>query len=398
MDRGRSTEPLKLREVKIANRIWMSPMCQYSAGQDGVPTNWHRVHYGSRAVGGSGMIMVESTAVGPRHRTTPHDLGIWSTEQIVGHRMLASQIKELGSVAAIQLNSAGRKSSHRQPWVQSGQNSAVPVQDGGWVPLAPSPIAFGKLTAPDGMTAADIDDVVNAFAAATVNAHDAGYDVVEIHAAHGYLLHQFLSPVSNARQDEYGGSLENRMRLPLRVAKAVRDAFPPEKPMLVRMTATDWIEGGITLDEAKVFAKRLARLGTDLLDVTSGALAADAPPPNRQGLNLDFAESIKQAAGVAVAPVGQMADPDLLRNVFESSSVDAVIIGRALLRDPYYALRLVAASRRNTGRVSTTVRCRAGMQCTGQRVVEQRKMTPFRLGPRHSPLHINLFSMITYRR
>ena len=315
-------------------------MCQYSAGHDGVPTTWHRVHYGSRAVGGAGMIMVESTAVGPRHRTTPHDLGLWSAEQVEGHRMLAAQIKELGSVPAVQLNSAGRKSSHRQPWVQSGQNSAVPVQDGGWMPLAPSARAFGKLAVPAEMTAADIDDVVAAFAAATVNAHDAGYDVVEIHAAHGYLLHQFLSPVSNARQDGYGGSLENRMRLPLRVAKAVRDAFPPEKPVVVRMTATDWIEGGITLEEATVFAQRLGRLGIDLLDVTSGALAPDAPPPNRQGLNLEFAESLKESSGTAVAPVGQMADPDLLRNVFESSSVDAVILGRALLLDPYYALRL----------------------------------------------------------
>lgn len=340
MERGRFTEPLTLRGVKIANRVWMSPMCQYSAGQDGVPTNWHRVHYGSRAVGGAGMIMVESTAVGPKHRTTDHDLGIWSTEQVRGHTTLAGQIKELGSVAAIQLNSAGRKSSHRQPWVQSGQNSAVPVQDGGWVPFAPSPRAFGKLTAPEEMTAADIDDVVDAFAAATLNAHEAGYDVVEIHAAHGYLLHQFLSPVSNARQDAYGGSLENRMRLPLLVATAVRDALPPEKPVFVRMTATDWIDGGINLEEAKVFAQRLGRLGIDLLDVTSGALAADAPPPIRQGLNLDFAESLKQAAGIAVAPVGQMADPDLMRNVFESSTVDAVIIGRAMLRDPYYALRL----------------------------------------------------------
>lgn len=191
------------------------------------------------------------------------------------------------------------------------------------------------------MTAADIDDVVDAFAAATMNAHEAGYDVVEIHAAHGYLLHQFLSPISNARRDEHGGSLENRMRLPLRVATAVRDAFPPEKPVLVRMTATDWINDGITLDEAKVFAQRLARLGVDLLDVTSGALTADSPPPNRQGVNLDFAESIRQAAATAVAPVGQMADLDLLRGVFESSTVDAVIVGRALLRDPYYALRLV---------------------------------------------------------
>ena len=340
MDRGRIAEPLTLRGIEIANRVWMSPMCQYSAGADGVPTSWHRVHYGSRAVGGAGMIMVESTAVGPRHRTTPHDLGLWNAEQVEGHRMLAAQIKELGSVAAVQLNSAGRKSSHRQPWVQSGQNSAVPVQDGGWVPLAPSARAFGKLAMPAEMTAADIDEVVAAFAAATVNAHEAGYDVVEVHAAHGYLLHQFLSPVSNARRDGYGGSLENRMRLPLRVAEAVRDAFPPEKPVFVRVTATDWIEGGITLEEAKVLAQRLGRLGIDLLDVTSGALAVDSPPPNRQGLNLEFAESLKESAGTAVAPVGQLADPDLLRNVFDSSSVDAVILGRALLLDPYYPLRL----------------------------------------------------------
>lgn len=284
--------------------------------------------------------MVESTAVGSRHRTTPHDLGIWNADQVKGHRMLVAQIKELGSVAAIQLNSAGRKSSHRQPWIQSGQNTAVPVHDGGWVPQAPSPKAFGKLTAPEEMTGADMDRVVGAFAAATGNAHQAGYDVVEIHAAHGYLLHQFLSPISNHRQDRHGGSLENRMRLPLQVAKAVRDAFPPEKPVFVRITATDWIDGGITLEEAKVFAQRLGSLGVDLLDVTSGALTADAPPPNRPGLNLEFAESLKEATGMAVAPVGQMADPDLLRDTFESSSVDAVIIGRALLRDPYYALRL----------------------------------------------------------
>lgn len=341
MDRGRFAEPLKLRGVDIANRVWMSPMCQYSAGSDGVPTNWHMVHYGSRAVGGAGMVMVESTAVGPRHRTTPNDLGIWSAQQVDGHRLLASRIKELGSVAAIQLNSAGRKSSHSQPWVRSGQNSAVPVQDGGWVPLAPSAGAFGKLTVPAEMTAADIADVIDAFAAAAANADEAGYDVAEIHAAHGYLLHQFLSPISNRRQDEYGGSLENRMRFPLRVARAVRDAFPPDKPVFVRITATDWSEGGITLEEATVFAQRLAGLGIDLLDVTSGALTVDAPPPNKQALNLEFAEVLRSTVGIAVAPVGRMSDPDLLRSVFQSSTVDAVIVGRALLRDPYYALRLV---------------------------------------------------------
>jgi 2,4-dienoyl-CoA reductase-like NADH-dependent reductase (Old Yellow Enzyme family) len=332
--------PLKLRGLKIPNRIWMSPMCQYSAAEDGIPTSWHMVHYGSRAVGGAGMVMVESTAIGPRHRTTAHDLGIWSAAQIGGHRRLAAQIKDLGAVATVQLQSAGRKSSHLVPWLGKGQNGAVPVEDGGWIPMAPSARAFGQLTVPDAMTVAEIDGLVDAFAQAAANAHDAGYDVVEIHAAHGYLLHQFLSPVTNCRLDAFGGGLENRMRLPLRVCKAVRDAFPQDKPVFVRMTAMDWIDGGITLDEALAFATRLAALGIDLLDVTSGALAIDAPPPNKQGLNLEFAEVLKDIAGVAVAPVGQLSDPELLRRVAETSSVDAVIVGRALLRDPYFALRL----------------------------------------------------------
>jgi 2,4-dienoyl-CoA reductase-like NADH-dependent reductase (Old Yellow Enzyme family) len=228
------------------------------------------------------------------------------------------------------------------PWLGKGQNGAVPVEDGGWIPMAPSATPFGQLTVPDAMTAAEVEATVEAFAQAAVNAAEAGYDVVEIHAAHGYLLHQFLSPVTNRRTDEFGGGLENRMRLPLRVCKAVRGAFPQDRPVFVRLTATDWIDGGITIDEALVFAVRLAALGIDLLDVTSGALAIDAPPPNRQGLNLEFAEVLKDVAGIAVAPVGQLSDPELLRKVAETSSVDAVIVGRALLRDPYFALRLTA--------------------------------------------------------
>ncbi|MEV7634392.1 NADH:flavin oxidoreductase/NADH oxidase [Microbacterium sp. NPDC089318] len=340
MDRGRLAQPLTLRELEIPNRLWMSPMCQYSAGADGVPTNWHMVHYGSRAVGGAGIIMVESTAVGPKHRTTAQDLGIWNAAQVDGHKALAAQIKSLGSLAGVQLNSAGRKSSHMVPGVQGGQNTAVSVHDGGWSPLAPSAKPFGNLTTPVEMTARDIDDAVNAFAMAARNACDAGYDVVEVHAAHGYLLHQFLSPVSNGRHDEHGGSLENRMRFPLRVCQVVRDAFPQDKPVFVRLTATDWIEGGITLEESSVFAQRLAGLGIDLLDVTSGALAVDAPPPNKPGLNLEFAEVLKEAAGIAVAPVGQLSDPGLLGKISASSAVDAVIVGRALLRDPYFTLRL----------------------------------------------------------
>lgn len=317
-------------------------MCQYSAAVDGIPTDWHMVHYGSRAVGGAGIIMIESTAVGPRHRTTAHDLGLWNAAQVDGHKALTAQIKSFGSLAGVQLNSAGRKSSHMVPGVQGGQNAPVSVDDGGWVPLAPSAKSFGNLTLPAEMTVADIDEVVDAFAAAAWKARDAGYDLIEVHAAHGYLLHQFLSPVSNERDDEYGGSLENRMRFPLRVCRAVRDAFPQDKPVFVRLTATDWVEGGITLEESSVFAQRLAGLGIDLLDVTSGALSVDAPPPNMPGLNLGFAEVLKETAGIAVAPVGQLSAPELLGNISASSTVDAVIVGRALLRDPYFALRLTS--------------------------------------------------------
>lgn len=334
--------PLKLRGLKIPNRIWMSPMCQYSAKEDGLPTSWHMVHYGSRAVGGAGMVMVESTAVGPRHRTTAHDLGIWSAKQVQAHRELAAQIKNLGAAAAVQLQSAGRKSSHMVPWLGKGQNGPVTVEAGGWIPMGASALPFGQLTVPDPMTAAEMDETVEAFARAAVNAAEAGYDVVEIHAAHGYLLHQFLSPVTNRRKDDFGGSPENRMRLPLRVCKAVRDAFPQDRPVFVRITATDWIDGGITIDEAIVFAGRLAALGIDLLDVSSGALSMDAAPPNKQGLNVEFAEVLKDLAGVAAAPVGQLSDPELLQKVAETSSVDAVILGRAFLRDPYFALRLTA--------------------------------------------------------
>jgi len=341
MDRGKFADPLKLRGIEMANRLWMSPMCQYSAGADGLPNNWHMVHYGARAMGGAGMIMVESTAVGPRHRTTANDLGIWNAEQIDGHRKLTELIRELGSIPAVQLQCAGRKSSHMVPWLQSGQNSAVTEAEGGWIPLAPSADAFGKLTIPAEMTHADIDEVVDAFAAAASNAHAAGYDVVEVHAAHGYLLHQFLSPVVNNRTDEYGGTLENRMRLPLRVSEAVRAAFPQDKPVSVRITSTDWIDGGITFDEALVFAGKLAGIGVDLLDVTSGALTVDTPPPNKDGLNLEFAESLREETGLAVAPVGRLSDPKLLKGVFDTSPVDAVFLGRSLLTDPYYPLRLV---------------------------------------------------------
>ena len=322
-------------------------MCQYSALADGIPNDWHLVHYGSRAVGGSGLVMVESTAVGPQHRTTSADLGIWNEEQVTGHRRLTSFIRANGAIPAAQLQCAGRKSSHMVPWKEEGQNSPVSLSDGGWTPLAPSPVAFGNLTIPAGMRIEQIDEVVAAFTDAAHLSHQAGYEIVEIHAGHGYLLHQFLSPLTNHRTDEYGGSLDNRMRLPRRVAAAVREAFPEDKPVFVRITATDWIEGGITIEEATRFAQELANTGIDLLDVTSGALVHNASPPKRPGLNIKYSETLKEASGLPVAPVGQIKEQTQIDNALNCASVDAVIIGRAFLRDPYFALRMNETSPRS---------------------------------------------------
>jgi 2,4-dienoyl-CoA reductase-like NADH-dependent reductase (Old Yellow Enzyme family) len=316
-------------------------MAQYAAGPDGKPTDWHLVHYGARAVGGVGLIMVESNAVGPLHRTTAADLGIWNEGQAAAHRRLTSFITGRGSVPAVQLLAAGRKGSHQVPWEGGGQNGPVSKAAGGWDLIAPSATAFGDLSVPREADHADLDEVVEAFAHAARMADLAGYQVVEIHAAHGYLLHQFLSPLANHRTDEYGGSPQNRMRLPLRVAGAVRAAFPAEKPVFVRITATDWAEGGITIDDAVAFAKELAAVGIDLLDVTSGVLVRDraARPPERDGVNVAFAHTLKEASGLAVAPVGQIGGLSPASEVLADGRVDAVLLGRALLRDPYLALR-----------------------------------------------------------
>ncbi|WP_206441260.1 hypothetical protein [Streptomyces boncukensis] len=245
------------------------------------------MHYGARAVGAVGavgLITVEASAVGPLHRTTSADLGIWNEEQAAAHRRLTSCIRERGTVPGIQLQAAGRKGSHQLPWVGAGQNGPVSAADGGWPTFGPSAVPFGDLNVPreaDHADHADIDEIVEAFTRATRMAHLAGYQVVEIQAAHGYLLHEFLSPLSNHRTDEYGGSPHNRMRLALRVARAVRAAFPADKAVFVRITTTDWVEGGISVDEAVMFAKELAAVGIDLIDVTSGLVVRDeaARPP-----------------------------------------------------------------------------------------------------------------------
>ena len=333
-------QPITLREVTIANRIWMSPMCQYSARDDGIPTDWHLVHYGARAVGGVGLILVESTAIAPHHRSTRADLGLWNEQQALAHRRLTSFMTEAGTTPAVQLQCAGRKGSHDRPWESSGQNGAVPPESGGWTPLAPSPIAFGELTTPRQANLEDIEEVIASFAHAAAMADLAGYQAVEIHAGHGYLLHQFLSPLANRRTDHYGGTMENRMRLALRVAESVRAAFPQGKPVFVRITATDWADGGLTIDEAQQFAKELSVVGIDLLDVTSGALLPTAPPPSRAGVNVEFARMLKDASGLPVAPVGSIGTHDLIDDILNRGDSEAVFVGRPLLRDPYFALRL----------------------------------------------------------
>jgi len=341
MDMERIAQPIQLRKVEVRNRIWMSPMAQYSATSDGCLSEWHSLHYGARAVGGVGMVMVESTAIGPDDRCTLRDPGIWTGAQVDSHRTVTDIIRRAGAVPAIQLQAAGRKSSHRLPWERRGQNSPVAVEEGGWTPLAPSAIPFGNLTVPRALTRAEIAMTVDRFAQAAVNAHEAGYDVVEVHAAHGYLLHQFLSPLANQRVDEYGGSLQNRLRFPLAVARAVRSALPADKPVFIRVSTNDWTGGGFDFAQAVEFAKCLRELDIDLLDVTSGGLLVDAPPPPRPALNVEPADRIRQDVGILVAPVGQIGDPNVLEEAISRTKVDAVFLGRPLLRDPYLALRFL---------------------------------------------------------
>jgi 2,4-dienoyl-CoA reductase-like NADH-dependent reductase (Old Yellow Enzyme family) len=325
----------KLREVSFRNRAWVSPMCQYSS-DDGMPTDWHLVHLGSRAVGGAGMVMVEATAVSPEGRISPQDSGIWSAAHATAFSRITRFIKQHGAVPGIQLAHAGRKASTEVPWRGDG---AVPPERGGWEPIAPSVIPFSaSYPVPREMTLQDIDQVVEQFTAATRQAMDAGFELVEIHSAHGYLLHHFLSPLSNHRSDEYGGSLENRMRLPLRVAKAVRALWPRRLPLLVRVSATDWAEGGWDLPQSVQLAKMLKELGVDLIDCSSGGLVAGAKIPLRPGYQVPFSETIRREAAIATGAVGMITEPKQAEEIIANGQADVVLMARELLRDPYWPL------------------------------------------------------------
>jgi len=332
--------PLRLRETTLRNRIAVSPMCQYSA-RDGLATAWHLVHLGSRAIGGAGLVIAEASAVRPEGRITPDDTGLWSDAQAEAWAPIARFVKEQGAVPAIQLAHAGRKASTEAPWHGGG-----PATEGarGWRPVGPSPLPFAEgHPVPRELSADEITAIVGAFRDAARRAEQAGFEVVEIHMAHGYLLHQFLSPLTNRRADEYGGTLENRMRLPLEVARAVREAFPVERPILARLSATDWVEGGWDLEQSIALARELREAGVDLVDCSSGGLVPHAKVPLAPGYQVPFAEAIRERAGVMTGAVGLITEPAQAEALVAEGKADLVLLARQMLRDPYWPLHAAQA-------------------------------------------------------
>jgi 2,4-dienoyl-CoA reductase-like NADH-dependent reductase (Old Yellow Enzyme family) len=332
--------PFRLRSVTFPNRVGVAPMCQYSA-EAGLANDWHLVHLGSRAIGGAGLVISEATAVSPEGRISPQDLGIWDDAHGAALSRIVAFLSAQGSVPAIQLAHAGRKASTLRPW--DGGGPASPER-GGWSPvLAPSPVPFDDgWQDPAPLDEDGMDRIAGAFADGARRALAAGFRVVEIHAAHGYLLHEFLSPLSNRREDAFGGSLENRMRFPLRVVGAVRAAWPDELPLFVRISATDWVDGGFVPEEAVVFARRARELGVDLVDCSSGGGHPKATVPLAPGYQVPFAERVRSEAGVATAAVGLITEPAMAEEIVATGKADLVLLGRELLRDPQWPLRAAA--------------------------------------------------------
>jgi 2,4-dienoyl-CoA reductase-like NADH-dependent reductase (Old Yellow Enzyme family) len=328
-------EPLTLRSVTFPNRLFVSPMCQYSS-ENGMPNDWHLVHLGSRAVGGAGLVIVEASAVSPEGRITAWDSGIWSEAHADAYRRIVDFIHAQGSIAGIQIAHAGRKASTEAPW-RGGR--AIVAGPHSWTTLAPSAIPFlPDDPPPHALTAAEIDDVVAQFARATELALRAGFRVVEIHAAHGYLLHEFLSPLCNARHDDYGGSLENRMRLLLRVAEACRRAWPADLPLLVRISATDWVDGGWDLEQSIVLARHLRERGVDLIDCSSGGAVPGAKIPAGAGYQVPFARAIRAEAKIATGAVGLITTAHHAEAILREGNADAILLARQFLRDPYFPI------------------------------------------------------------
>ena len=339
MDKNRTStphlfQPLTIKSVTLRNRIGVSPMCQYSSA-DGVATDWHLVHLGARAVGGAGLIIAEATAVSPEGRISPGDAGIWAEKHIEPIARINRFIKQAGAVPGIQLAHAGRKASDSLPWEGGGQLTDA---QGGWPTLAPSAVAFGgDLTkVPHAMTEADIQRVQNDFVAATQRSLAAGVEWLELHFAHGYLAHEFLSPLANQRTDQYGGSFDNRIRFALETTRAVRTVWPDKFPLAARLSCTDWVAGGWDIEQSIKLSRRLKSAGVDLIDCSSGAIVPDVKIPVGPGFQVPFAERIRKEAGIATAAVGFITQPAEADEVIRTAKADLVLLARELLRDPYW--------------------------------------------------------------
>jgi 2,4-dienoyl-CoA reductase-like NADH-dependent reductase (Old Yellow Enzyme family) len=332
--------PFQLRGIKFKNRIFVSPMCQYSS-EEGMPNDWHLVHLGSRAVGGAALVMVEATAVSPEGRISPWDSGIWSDGHAGGFKRITAFVKAQGSIPGIQLAHAGRKASIDVPW--RGDEPLSP-EKGGWQPMAPSPLPFRERSPlPAEMTLQDIDEVCFRFRAAAERSLQAGFEVLELHMAHGYLLHEFLSPLSNHRKDDFGGPLENREKFPLKVAEKVREVWPESLPLFVRISCTDWVEGGWDLDQSIDISRRLKNLGVDLIDCSSGGLVPHAVIPAGPGYHLPFSAAIRREVAIPTGVVGFITEPVQAEQIVATGRADVVIMAREMLRHPYWPLHAARA-------------------------------------------------------
>ncbi|WP_426623317.1 NADH:flavin oxidoreductase/NADH oxidase [Leifsonia sp. McL0607] len=333
-------DPIALRDVTVRNRIWASPMCQYSVlDESGVPQTWQLVHLGSLAVGGSGIVFTEATSVNPEGRISLRDTGIWTDEQAAAWRPIVAFIAEQGAIPGIQLAHAGRKASSWPAWGFEDLHGSVPVEEGGWTTVAPSAVAFGDLAAPAELDLAGIDAVVDDFRSAARRSIDVGFRVLELHAAHGYLLHQFLSPVANHRTDEYGGSLENRARLLLRIVSTLRAEVGDGIPLFVRFSGSDWTPGGWDEQQTATVAGWAQEAGADFFDISSGGIQTGVRIPLEPGYQVPFAEHVRSSAEVDVSAVGLITTPQQASDIVENCSADAVMLARELLRDPHFPLR-----------------------------------------------------------
>lgn len=327
--------PLKIRDIELKNRIAVSPMCQYTS-INGMPTDWHLVHLGSRAVGGAGLIITEATAVSPEGRISPDDAGIWNDEQANAYKKIASFIKFQNAVPGIQLAHAGRKASTYSPWKGNGE---VKIENGGWKTLAPSAIPFSdNYPDPKEMGEDDIKFVIAQFQKAAKRSLDAGFEVLELHMAHGYLIHEFLSQISNHRKDNYGGSLGNRCRIAIEIAQIIRETIPDGMPLFARISSTDWVENGWDIDQSVQLAKWLKDVGVDLIDCSSGGNVLKAKIPVEPGYQIPFSQRIKKEANIFTGGVGLITTAEQAEKIIAEKQADIVLLAREMLRDPYWAL------------------------------------------------------------